>query len=195
MGESKRAEVALIAALLLVPAPLIAAQEKSNDGKAKTESRESEKSAGTTSAKTKADADEGKTVVNQADSPMVRAAKASSSKKGRISLTDADLDSAGGSVTISAPPQTPTVKIDQANLSKKKGVQPDREKALAALKSYQRKEIEAKISAAEDRLIQLEDEFYTTEDDDRRERLEVDYAAKRKELDELRSELSKLGGQ
>ncbi|MBW3564128.1 MAG: hypothetical protein KY459_05345 [Acidobacteria bacterium] len=214
MAGSKRIETALIAALMLAPGAALHAlqsqdQEASEAGESTRadENEQTSKESGRTEA---ASADRRKAAttpetrrVQPARSPesrMVRAAKSASESKGaRISLTNADLDKTKGTLIVlegsgrqqDDPPAAATKKDPEE--SRKAVTATVQAARTQALREKQRKLLTDKIAEIEARLARYEDEFYTTEDDIRREELEAKFAASQKERAELRKQLDELG--
>lgn len=211
MAGWKRIEIALIAAMMLAPgAALHAVQSQDRET---SESDKSTRPAGEEQSKGEAESTEetekpravkksqkrAPQPARSQDSPMVRAAKSASESKGaRISLTDADLDKAKGTLIVlegtgrqQDPPPAATKKDpDEARKAVIATVQAARSQAQ---RERQRKLLTDKIAEVELRLARYEDEFYTTEDDDWREELEAKFAASQKERAELRKQLDELG--
>lgn len=212
MAGWKRIEIALIAAMMLAPGAVLHALQSQQEESSETE--ESNRSTGEEQSTDESGSNEEtekpgavkkpqKRTAQPArsqDSPMVRAAKSASESKGaRISLTDADLDKAKGTLIVlegtgrqqnDAPRAVTEKDPDEARKAVIATVQAARTQAQ---REKGRKLLTDKIAEVELRLARYEDEFYTTEDDDRREELEAKFAESQKERAELRKQLDELG--
>ncbi|MDX1583398.1 MAG: hypothetical protein R3338_07325 [Thermoanaerobaculia bacterium] len=140
------------------------------------------------------------TTRSESESPLVRAARSSSRGESKRSFTDADLSSSKGRLivvegtNVREPDVTPIEeRIRQAEREEEEKA---REREAERAEQYHRdrriSQLTTKVTALESQLRRLENDFYVTEEDDKREALQEEYVETKEALKSAREELSQV---